>query len=192
MEVWMSENHRVLRMDVNQDEEFIIIDTTVSFAASEPSPTPTHTPESRDTPLAAAVVPTNTPIPTSTPTHTPAPTETPTPRPTFTPSPTSTATHTPSPTATHTPVPTSTPTPLPTHTPTPLPTATHTPLPTPTHTPIPCRPEIPGSSLNRCDLKGSGPARLRPDGRLISDIRTSPVQTSKTPCSRAQISPTRT
>ena len=155
MEAWISENHRVLRMDVNQDEEFIIIDTTVSFAASEPSPTPTHSPEPPDMPLAAAVVPTNIPIPTSTPTHTLAPTETPTPLPTFTPSPTSTATHTPSPTATHTPVPTSTPTPLPTHTPTLIPTATHTPLPTPTHTPMPCRPDIPGSNLNRCDLRGN-------------------------------------
>ena len=112
-ETWMSENYRVLRMDVSQDEEFIIIDTTVSFVPSEPSLTPTHTPEPPDTPLAAAVVPTNTPLPTSTPT------------------------------------------PLPTHTPTPLPTATHTPLPTPTHTPMSCRPEIPGSSLNRCDLRGA-------------------------------------
>lgn len=154
MEAWMSENHRVLRMDVNQDEEFIVIDTTISFAASEPSPTPIHTPEPRNTPLPAAVVPTNTPIPTSTPTHTPAPTDTPTPRPTFTPSPTPTSTHTASPTATYTPSPTNTPTPLPTLTPTPLPTATHTPLPTSTPTPSPCLHFGPSANLNRCDLSG--------------------------------------
>ena len=154
MEAWMNENHRVLRMDVNQDEEFIIIDTTISFVASDPSPTPTHTPAPPDTPIAAAVVPTNTPMPTSTPTHTPAPTDTPTPRPTFTPSPTPTPTHTASPTATYTPSPTNTPTPLPTPTPTPLPTATHTPLPTPTPTPSPCLHFGPSANLNRCDLSG--------------------------------------
>ncbi len=154
MEAWMSENHRVLRMDVNQDEEFIVIDTTISFAASEPSPTPIHTPAPRNTPLAAAVVPTNTLVPTDTPTHTPAPTDTPTPRPTFTPSPTPTSTHTASPTATYTPSPTNTPTPLPTLTPTPLPTATHTPLPTSTPTPSPCLHFGPSANLNRCDLSG--------------------------------------
>lgn len=154
MEAWMSENHRVLRMDVNQDEEFIVIDTTISFAASEPSPTPIHTPEPRNTPLPAVIVPTNTLVPTSTPTHTPAPTDTPTPRPTFTPSPTPTSTHTASPTATYTPSPTNTPTPLPTLTPTPLPTATHTPLPTSTPTPSPCLHFGPSANLNRCDLSG--------------------------------------
>lgn len=152
METWMNENHRVLRMDVNQDEEFIIIDTTVSFVPSDPSPTPTLTPTPPDSPIAAAIIPTDTPLPTSTPTHTPAPTDTPTPRPTFTPSTTPTSTHTASPTATHTPLPTSTPTPLPTITPTPLPTATHTPVPTLSPTPPPCLYFGPGVDLNRCDL----------------------------------------
>ena len=152
MEVWMSENHRVSRMDVTQDEEFIIIDTTISFVDPEPSPMPTHTPAPPNTPIAAAVIPTNTPLPTNTPTHTPAPTDTPTPRPTFTPSATPTSTHTASPTATHTPLPTNTPTPLPTMTPTPLPTSTPTPLPTSTPTPSPCLHFGPGVDLNRCDL----------------------------------------
>ena len=147
MEAWMNENHRVLRMDVNQDEEFIIIDTTISLVASDPSPTPTHTPA----PTSTA---THTPSPTPTATHTPAPTHTPTLRPTFTPSPTRTPTHTASPTATYTPSPANTPTPLPTLTPTPLPAATHTPLPTSTPTPFPCLHFGPGADLNRCDLSG--------------------------------------
>ena len=149
MEAWMSENHRVLRMDVNQDEEFIVIDTTVSFVPSEPSPTPTHTLEPPDTPLAAAIVPTNTPTPTSTPTHTAVPTETPTPRPTFTPSATftSTATPTASPTVTHTPVPT--------HTPTPSPTPTATATETSTPIPISCSNVGPGANLSGCSLLGA-------------------------------------
>ena len=134
------------------------ISTPTSTSNPVPTDTPTVvaslTPIPPNTPIAAAIVPTNTPIPTDTPTHTPAPTDTPTPRPTFTPSPTPSSTHTASPTATYTPLPTNTPTPLPTLTPTPLPTATHTPLPTFTPTPSPCLHFGPGVDLNRCDLSG--------------------------------------
>ena len=131
------------------------------FAApvDEPTSTPTllatvYTPAPPSTPIAAAIVRTNTPIPTRTPTQTPRPTATPTPRPTFTPSPTNTPTHTSSPPPSHTPSPTDTPTSLPTSTPTPLPTATHTAIPTPTETPLPCTQFLPGADLQRCDFSG--------------------------------------
>ena len=119
-----------------------------------PTIAPTHTRTLPNTPIAAAIVPTNTPIPTYTPTHTPVPTATPMPRSTFTPSATSTPTATSSPTPTHIPWPTNTATP--TSTPTPIPTATHTasPTPLPTHTPVPCVHFGPGVDLNRCDLSG--------------------------------------
>ena len=132
----------------------IIAPTEIPTNTPTPVPaTPTVVaPAPPNTPIAAVVLPTNTPIPTSTPTHTAVPTDTPTPWPTFTTSPTSTATHTPSPTATYTPLPTDTPTPLPTLTPTPLPTSTHTPIPV--ATPVPCLYFGPGVDLNRCDLSG--------------------------------------
>lgn len=125
----------------------------------EPTSTPTllatlYVPAPPNTPIAAAIVPTNTPIPTRTPTQTPRPTATPTPRPTFTPSRTNTPPHTSSPTASRTPPPTATPTPLPTDTPTPLPTATRTAIPTPTETPMPCTQFRPGADLQRCDFSG--------------------------------------
>ena len=128
--------------------------TPTPTSTSTPMAAATYTPVPPNTPIAAALVPTNTPIPTSTPTHTAVPTETPTPRPTFTPSQTLTPTATPSSTATHTLVPTGTPTPS--STPTPIPTATHTasPTPLPTHTPVPCVHFGPGADLNRCDLSG--------------------------------------
>jgi len=136
MESWFDDTYIVLKIDVQQDKEFMIIDATVAYVPSELPPTPTHTPVSTSTPLP----PTNTPVP---PTNTPIP-------PTNTPEPTntSTATATSSPIATHTPLPTSTPTPIP--------TATHTasPTPIPTHTPVPCVHFGPGADLNRCDLSG--------------------------------------
>ena len=117
-------------------------------------PVAVFTPKAPNTPIAAAIVPTITPIPTGTSTLTPKPSDTPTPRPTFTHSPTVTPTPTASPTASHTPLPTSTPTPSPTSSPTPLPTATSTPTPPPTPTPLPCTTFLPGSDLSKCDLSG--------------------------------------
>ncbi len=72
-----------------------------------PVPVAVLTPKAPNTPIAAAIVPTITPIPTGTSTLTPRPSDTPTPRPTFTHSPTVTPTPTASPTASHTPLPTS-------------------------------------------------------------------------------------
>lgn len=88
-----------------------------------------------------ALVPTNTPGPTSTASNTPLPTDTPTitpaPLPTDTPLPTATFTNTPMPTNTPTDTPTSPPTNTPTDTQTPLPTNTPTQMATPTDTPLP-------------------------------------------------------
>ncbi len=119
-----------------------------------PVPVAVFTPKAPNTPIAAAIVPTITPIPTGTSTLTPRPSDTSTPRPTFTHSPTVTPTLTASPTASHTPLPTSTPTPSPTSTPTPHPTATSTATPLPTPTPLPCTAFLRGSDLRKCDLSG--------------------------------------
>ena len=145
---------------------------------SVPTNTPTgvvaiYTPVPPNTPIAAAVVPTNTPIPTNTPTHTSTPTNIPTPRATFTPSPTSTSRPTSSPTATHTPVPTSTPTSLPTLTPTPPPTATATAMPTPTPSAPDaerCKKLQPGADLSECNFRRKDMKKIELTGAKLINV----------------------
>ena len=140
----------------------------VAIPTDTPTPVATIAPKMPNTPIAAAIVPTNTPIPTGTQTHTPKPTDTPTPRPTFTHSPTLTPTHTVSPTPSQTPLPTFTSTPSATSTPTPLPTATVTATPLPTETPLPCTAFLPGADLRKCDLSGKDLRGLNLGGADLS------------------------
>ena len=93
-----------------------------SAAAATPTSTYTPTPSSVATAtLSPALIPANSPEPTSTLIPTSTPTHTSTPEPTSTPTPTFTPTDTPTPTYTPEPTPTPTPTLTPTDTPTPTP-----------------------------------------------------------------------
>ena len=112
------------------------------------------------------IVPSPTPVPTSTPTPVPTATSTPTPVPTSTPTPAPTVTSTPTPAPTVT----STPAPAPTaaNTPTPVPTTTGTPAPVVTNTPAPAPTNTPAAAQEPASVPGQAPA----DTAAVADVPT--------------------